>query len=149
MTRRRSFFSLGFILLATLIFLAVGNLIVKIVMESNSGGADFVGMQAVNEAEFSEKIKGTDLPVVVDFWAPWCGPCRTMGPILESLAQEMKGQAVFLKVNVDDNRELASEYGIRSIPTLIFFMKGKNIDQTSGVTDKEDIIEKIEKARQF
>ncbi len=81
--------------------------------------------------------------VVVDFWATWCGPCRMLSPILEEVAEEMDGKAVVAKCNIDEERDLAMQYRIMSIPTLIYFKNGVAVDKTVGVVSKEEIITKI------
>ena len=83
--------------------------------------------------------------VVVDFWASWCGPCRMLMPVVEEVAAEMEGKAVVAKCNVDEADEVALKYGIRSIPTLLFFKNGELADRTVGVVPKSDIINKINK----
>ena len=87
-----------------------------------------------------------DVPVLVDFWAPWCGPCHAQGPIIDELAKEVVGgKAKILKVNVDDNTDLASQYGIMSIPALKVFKNGEVVDEMVGVHDKNQLMEVIEK----
>lgn len=86
-----------------------------------------------------------DVPVLVDFWAPWCGPCQTQGPILDDLAKEVESKAKIIKVNVDENTELASQYGIMSIPALKVFKNGEVVEEMVGVHDKNQLMEVIEK----
>ena len=89
-------------------------------------------MLEVTDATFDEMVLKSDLPVLVDFWAPWCGPCRALAPVLEELAKDMEGQALIVKVNVDENQALPSKFAIRSIPTLILFNKGEVQEQITG-----------------
>ena len=92
---------------------------------------------------FNGVISSADQPVLVDFWAPWCGPCKAITPILEELASEMGDQVKICKVNVDENGELATTYNVRAIPNLIIFKKGEVAEQLVGMTSKEDLSEKL------
>ena len=86
----------------------------------------------VTDAEFEEKVKNNELPVVVDFWAPWCGPCKMVAPTLEKFAKEYAGKVVIAKVNTDEDQQYAAEYGIQGIPTMIFVHQGKLIHRQVG-----------------
>ncbi|MDR0681136.1 MAG: thioredoxin [Dysgonamonadaceae bacterium] len=96
----------------------------------------------ITEANFEELLNG-EKPFVVDFWAEWCGPCKMISPIVDELAAEYEDQIVIGKVNVDENENLSIEYGIRSIPTLLFFKNGKLVDKFVGAILKETLEEKI------
>ncbi len=96
----------------------------------------------ITDANFKELIAG-DKPVVMDFWAEWCGPCRMIAPHVDELATEYDGQVVIGKVNVDENEELPGEYGIRSIPTLLFFKNGELVEKHVGAASKAQIEEKV------
>ncbi|MBU1261850.1 thioredoxin [bacterium] len=98
----------------------------------------------VSDENFTKEVLESEIPVLVDFWASWCGPCRMMSPIIEMIATDYKGRAKVLKLNVDTNRNTAVQYGIMSIPTFKFFMQGKVIDQLVGVIPEEVMRKKIE-----
>ena len=100
----------------------------------------------LNDSNYEEEISKSGKPVLVDFWAPWCGPCKTIGPIIEELAETYKDRAVIAKLNVDESRNAASTYGVRSIPTLIIFKEGKVFDTIIGLVPKERLEEFINKA---
>jgi thioredoxin 1 len=100
---------------------------------------------AITDATFETVVLGSDKPVLVDFWAVWCGPCQMQGPIVEEVAKEMDGKAVVGKVNVDENPTCASTYGIMSIPTIMIFKGGKPVKQMVGVQSKDVLISELTK----
>ncbi|HEX16537.1 MAG: thioredoxin [Deltaproteobacteria bacterium] len=100
----------------------------------------------LSDANFDNEVGQSDLPVLVDFWAPWCGPCLMVAPVVEKLAEEYKGKCKFGKLNVDENPVTAGRFGIRSIPTLILFKDGQIVDKVIGAVPKETIEEMIKKA---
>lgn len=95
-------------------------------------------------SNFQEVVLNSDKPVLVDFWAEWCGPCKMIGPLIEELATEYDGKAVIGKLNVDENPDVAGTYGIRSIPTLLVFKGGEIVDRIVGAVPKASIAQKIE-----
>ena len=97
----------------------------------------------VTDANFAETIGG-GMPVMVDFWATWCGPCRMIAPLVEELAAEYDGKVVIGKCNVDENQEVPMKYGIRNIPTLLFFKDGELVDRMVGAASKADIAKKLD-----
>ena len=98
----------------------------------------------INPNNISE-VLASPMPVLIDFWASWCGPCRILSPTVDDVAKEMEGKAVVAKCNVDDCEDIAIQYGIRNIPTLLFFKDGQLADRTVGVVPKQEIIERLNK----
>lgn len=101
---------------------------------------------AVSSSEFQEKVLKSEVPVLVDFWAEWCGPCKMIGPSIEQLATEYEGRAKIFKVNVDQSGDIAMQYGIMSIPALLVFKGGKVVDQMVGAAPKPQIAALIERS---
>lgn len=102
--------------------------------------ADIINL---NEQSFDDAISSANGPVLVDFWAPWCGPCKAIAPLLEEIAGELEGKAAITKVNVDENGNIAAKYNVRAIPTLILFKDGKQVDQIVGMIGKDDLKAKV------
>ena len=100
---------------------------------------------AVSDSDFGEQVINSGTPVLVDFWAEWCGPCRALGPVIENLSEEYAGQVKVAKVDVDSNPQIAMQFGIRSIPTVMLFDKGQIVDTIIGVRPKSDYEDSLKK----
>ena len=98
----------------------------------------------INEASFEKAVINSPIPVLVDFWAPWCGPCKMIAPLLDEIAKESDGRFRVTKVNVDDDPTLMQRFGIRGVPTLLFFSKGEVRDRIVGIAPKKTILEKLD-----
>jgi thioredoxin 1 len=98
----------------------------------------------IKDQDFDQEVLKSSLPVVVDFWAPWCGPCRQIAPVVEKLSEEYKDKLKFCKVNVDENHDTASKYHVMSIPTLILFKKGQLVEQTVGGVSEKTLRSKLQ-----
>ncbi len=99
----------------------------------------------VNSSSFEAEVLQSELPVLVDFWAPWCGPCKALTPTIDKLATELDGKVKIVKLNIDESPEIAGKYSIMSIPTLLIFDKGNVSDQLVGLVQKEKIMDKLNK----
>jgi|SRR5437660_8699318 len=98
----------------------------------------------LDESNFDRELMQNDKPVIVDFWAEWCGPCKMIAPLLDEVAREKAGAVKVAKVNVDENQSLSLKYNIRAIPALLFFKNGQLRDQVTGVTSKKDLLSRID-----
>ncbi|MEE2707457.1 MAG: thioredoxin [Planctomycetota bacterium] len=104
-------------------------------------------VQEVTDAEFDSEVLQADTPVLVDFWAPWCGPCRMIGPVVEELASENSGSAKVVKINIDESPEAAQKYGVSSIPALMVFKSGEVVERMVGVQPKNRLQESLDAAK--
>jgi len=98
-----------------------------------------MSVSQVTDASFKQEVINNDLPVLVDFWAPWCGPCRMVSPVVDEIAEEYESSIKVVKINTDDNPTIAAEYGIRSIPTLMIFKAGERVDTVIGAVPKSTL----------
>jgi thioredoxin 1 len=98
----------------------------------------------ITDANFEELVMNSDKPVVVDFWAEWCGPCRMIGPVIEEMATEYEGKAVIGKVNVDENPGVSAKFGVRNIPTILFVKNGEIADKSVGAVPKAQLTSKLD-----
>lgn len=103
-------------------------------------------VEELSDADFDTKVLKNSVPVLVDFWAPWCGPCKSIAPVLEELAKEYQGKVLIMKLNVDDNPRSPAQFNVRAIPNLILFKGGAEIDRVVGAVPKEQLTAAIKKA---
>lgn len=99
----------------------------------------------VDDASFEKEVKQVDMPVLVDFWAPWCGPCRKISPVIDEIAEEFKGKIKVVKLNTDENVRTAQEYSISGIPSILIFNKGEAVERLVGLMQKQNLVSSIEK----
>ncbi len=102
-------------------------------------------VQVATDTSFEEQVLQSDVPVLVDFWAPWCGPCRMVAPVVEEIAEQYEGKVRVVKINTDENPQKASQYGIRSIPTLMIFKGGQKVDVVVGAVPRATLANTLER----
>lgn len=107
---------------------------------------EYESVLEIDDSAFPREILESNIPALVDFWANWCGPCRTIAPVIEELAEEYSGKVKFAKINVEENPQTPGQYGVRGIPTLILFKDGQVFDQVVGVVPKETLRQMLERA---
>ena len=112
--------------------------------EKVQGGINVGDVQQVSDSSFDADVLKSDLPVLIDFWAPWCGPCKQIAPVVDELAKEYDGRLKIVKMNVDDNPQTPSKYGVRGIPNLILFKGGQVRDQMIGAVPKAQLVKAID-----
>lgn len=112
---------------------------------SRKGFFSMSAAASVTDASFKQEVLDSDVPVLVDFWAPWCGPCRMVAPVVDEIAEQYAGRVKVVKLNTDENPQIASQYGIRSIPTLIIFKGGSKVDMVVGAVPKTTLATTLEK----
>ena len=100
----------------------------------------------ITDASFKSEVTESPIPVLVDFWAPWCGPCKMIAPVLEEIANEYNGKVKVVKINIDENQTTPTNYGVRSIPTLILFKDGNEVEKIIGAQSKENLKQMIDKS---
>jgi thioredoxin 1 len=100
----------------------------------------------ITDASFKSEVTDSAIPVLVDFWAPWCGPCKMIAPVLEEIASEYDGKVKVVKINIDENQTTPSNYGVRSIPTLILFKDGQEVEKIIGAQSKENLKQMVDKS---
>ncbi len=118
-----------------------GDILIQVNVKRREGAAEVI---EINDDDFENEVLKCDLPVMVDFWAPWCGPCRMIAPITEKLAKEYEGRVKLCKLNVDDNPRTASKYQVMSIPQILFFSGGEVIDESTGAVPESVLRSKVE-----
>ena len=120
---------------------------VRFAVDAAEGGKESLvaNVQEVSDVSFDQEVLQSEVPVLIDFWAPWCGPCKTIAPIVEQLAEQYGGKLKVVKMNVDDNPQTPSRYGVRGIPNLILFKGGTVADQIVGAVPKAQLVKAIDR----